>query len=450
VGRRGAVVLLAAIVASAAQAATAPPRFDTKVVARAAKDGFLSEIGIADVTGDGIPDIVGTRIDQTYDLHPLVVLAGDGRGGFKDVTTKVFDGPVPGTQHARQIVFADFNGDKRTDIYVADHGYDAPPFPGHPDTLVLSEAGGKLVDASRNLPQQSGFTHSAAAGDVNGDGAIDIYAGNLSSATSPAAEILLNDGSGRFALASDALPAFMTAQYTAPHVTREAFADVNSDGSQDLILASAGSLDSFTWGPSRVLLNDGHGHFSDLPNALPPKPYGDATEGLAVTPVELNGDGHIDLLIGYSRLGGPGERFYASRFIQVLINNGDGTFRDETASRLPQTVDNREEWPYAIRVGDLNRDGKPDIEVSLSAEQPNEHPPLYLNDGTGRFTPLAASAFRGGFPFAMIDVADANRDGRLDVVSATPNYGASTDELYAVSAQAAKPKPKPKKHGKHP
>ena len=49
------------------------------------------------------------------------------------------------------MVIADFNGDRVDDIFVADHGYDAYPFPGYQNTLVLSAPGGKLVDATDNL-----------------------------------------------------------------------------------------------------------------------------------------------------------------------------------------------------------------------------------------------------------------------------------------------------------
>ena len=56
--------------------------------------------------------------------------------------------------------------------------------------------GGKLSDASANLPAEYGFTHAAAAGDVNGDGAPDLYVGNICCGAPPG--ILINDGSGGF------------------------------------------------------------------------------------------------------------------------------------------------------------------------------------------------------------------------------------------------------------
>jgi hypothetical protein len=106
----------------AAGAAPSLPRFGSPTtVAQVPWDGYLDEIGVADVTGDGKPDIVGVKFfdGSATETHPLVVLAGDGKGGFKDVTKQVFVGAVPRTQHARHIVFADFNRDGRMDFFMS-------------------------------------------------------------------------------------------------------------------------------------------------------------------------------------------------------------------------------------------------------------------------------------------------------------------------------------------
>ncbi len=429
---------------AAAAAVTTPVFGATTHVASVPWNGYLTEIAVGDVTGDGKPDIVGARQDYTHGTLPLVILAGDGKGHFSDVTSTVFTGPVPGTQHARQIVLADFNGDHVDDIYVADHGYDGPPFAGWPDTLGLSQPGGKLVDASANLPAENGFTHSAAAADVNGDGATDVYVGNLGSANSEQPSILVNDGTGHFTRLAGALPDFMLGQYPSARFTRETIADVNGDGSPDLVLLSEGDANGITWGPSRVLLNDGHGHFHDLPNAMPAKPFGGGSEGLAIAAADLNRDGKVDVIAGYARLGSAGERFYVGRYLQILINNGDGTFRDETSTRLPQTVSgNTDEWPLAIRLADLNGDGAIDIGVSDSEENQSAVPAFYLNNGDGTFAPMPLAAA----PHPLMDIGDVNGDGRADIVSATTAGQAGADD-YGVNLQiaptVAKPKPKPK------
>ena len=382
--------------------------------------GGLSELETGDVNGDGLPDVVVTRLTYppAHMTFPIGILLGDGDGGFTD-GSRLWSGPAARTEHGRQILIADFNGDHRNDIFVADHGYDAEPFPGHPNTLALSTADGKLVDASGNMPPESGFSHSAAAADVNHDGSVDIYVGNLCCGDHTPPEILLNDGSGHFTRRLDLLPPELQDTSTRTY-TRTLFVDANSDGAPDLVLGASNQTPT-----SIVLLNDGTGRFRTVANALPPKPFGPSGILISLASFDINSDGRPDLLAGFQRADFSGRR------IQVLIGVGDGTFRDETSTRLP-TQDEGRGWPYALRVADVNGDSALDFAVSVY-QAPSEHGPLYLNDGTGVFhrTPLPAAS--QAFLFL-----DANRDGHPDLFNAFAG-GPGGQEHEEVQLQLARP-----------
>src|SRR6476620_9674852 len=92
----GVLLVGAAFVTALAAGAAIPvPRFGSPAtVARVPWDGYIDEIGVADVAGDVKPDIVGVKSfdGSANETHPVVVLAGDGTGGFKDVTKEVFVG----------------------------------------------------------------------------------------------------------------------------------------------------------------------------------------------------------------------------------------------------------------------------------------------------------------------------------------------------------------------
>jgi VCBS repeat protein len=135
--------------------------------------------------------------------------------------------------------------------------------------------------------------------------------------------------------------------------------------------------------------------------------------------------------MGYTK----NDPFYVGRWIQVLINNGDGTFRDETSTRLPQS-DNSGVWPYSIQVADVNHDGKPDIGVSLFPS-PSQAPPFYLNRGDGTFAPISRNTFLSPPP-QMFTLLDANRDGHLDVFGSTAAASGGPEEHYVVE-QLARP-----------
>ena len=380
-------------------------------------------IAVADFNGDGHQDILIARSStDAQHTFPVTVLLGDGTGKFTNGTSAVFEGDVPRTQVPRQIVVADFNGDHRPDVFIADTGDDHDPWPGYQNTLILSAPGGKLVDATANLPQVADYTHSAAAADVNGDGTTDLYLGNIGGLNNVPPEILLNDGTGHFTIAYGLLPAAQT-DLGLNTYTGSAFADVNGDGHPDLVLAGDDSTPQ-----SLVLLNDGSGHFSVLPGALPAKPFGPDAIGLDPTQVDINGDGYPDLVIGYTK----GNPFYVGRWIQVLINNGDGTFRDETATRLPQS-DNSDSWPVFFYPRDLEHNGRMGLGVQTNGDG-NLAPQLYLLGQNGDFQP-GRSVGVGVQAWTFID---PKGDGSNDIVGVTYN-GAVW--LWPELHQTSKPSP---------
>src|SRR5437763_14779770 len=133
--------------------------------------GFPSFFAVADFNADGREDALFTRTTYTgTQTFAVTVLAGDGGGNFADATSTVFSGPPPAVQVPRELVVADFNGDARPDVCIADHGQDAEPYGGFQNTLILSAAGGKLGDATAHLPPQSDCTHSSTAGDRHAEG----------------------------------------------------------------------------------------------------------------------------------------------------------------------------------------------------------------------------------------------------------------------------------------
>jgi hypothetical protein len=361
-------------------------------------------LAVADFNGDGRPDILAARsIYQSGQRFSLAVLVNRGDGTFTDQTSSVFEGEVPTTLEPRRLLVADFNGDGRPDVFIADEGQDVPPSLGYQNTLAISAPGGKLVDATANLPQRWDFSHAAAAADVNGDGSIDLFVGNLGRADS---SILLNDGTGHFHDEPDGIPAKL-ADPGQSIITSAVFADVNRDGFPDLIVGG-GSNGLYTTVPV-VLFNNGHGAFPAQSGKLP-LPPGGFNSPVDFKTADLNGDGFPDIVASYVKT--PGS---TGRWIQVLINNGDGTFKDETQARLPQTNTNGS-WIKEIQLVDLNNDGAPDIATAVVPNAPpwDEPPPFYLNDRRGYFSALPAGLGLGaGDTYNFID---ATGQGERDIV----------------------------------
>ena len=431
--RRGSKTAMAAVVSmlglmpAGVGAASSPlefgPRTEVFSITPGVAGGFLQELQHADLTGDGLDDLVLTHgMWQTEETFPITILVNGGRGDFVDETVALFDGPVPAPQAPRQTVLEDFNGDGRLDILVADTGLDGPPFPGYFSSLALSTADGRWRDASANLPRVKRFTHSATAGDVDGDGDADIVLGHLGA---PLA-LLLNDGTGQF---REAPASSLPSSATGGRWTRVALVDVVGGGAADLVLLG----DQFT-DRSILLENDGTGRFTEVPGALPAEPFDGHVSGTEIRPMDLDGHGGTDLVLAFTK----DDPFYQGRWLQLLVNDGDGTFTDETSSRLPQ-ADNVDPAPFGLEVGDLDGDGDRDLGVVLGSPFccPGAAwvPPVYLNDGSGHFTPAPPSTFVEP-PYGQLAFTDVDGDARLDLVSAW-QYAMRLPERVFVSIQGA-------------
>jgi hypothetical protein len=239
--------------------------------------------------------------------------------------------------------------------------------------------------------------------DVNGDGSPHLFVGNLGDANS---SILLNDGHGHFRDEPNGIPTD-PADPGRSIITSAVFADLNRDGFPDLVLGG-GSNGLYSTLPV-VLLNNGHGAFPSVSSTLPLPPYG-FNSPVDFQTTDLNGDGYPDIVASYVKT--PGS---TGRWIQILINKGDGTVRDETQSRLPQH-DNSAPWIKSIRLIDLNGDGALDLATAVVPNSPpwDEPPPFYLNDGRGNFIPLPPCLNAGaGDLYSFID---ASAHGESDLV----------------------------------
>ena len=349
----------------------------------------------ADFDDDGDDDMLlasgvwkGTAEDvSAIERQEGVILLNDG-----DFTFTVAEGDRPSTVHPREVLLADFNGDGHNDLFIADHGYDVDPYPGASNQLLLWTEQG-YDDATDRMPSDAGgFTHNAAAGDVDGDGDIDILVANSHSQTLGGVFVagpylLLNDGNANFTFNLSRLPdALETDNNRAPWAAD--IVDLDADGHEDLLIGlgrGAEETNSFIyWGSDS-------GEFHDDAATLLPTPEffaGLGSDGDIVSSAvhDLNDDGRLDILLG-------GYDTTLKRGIQVLVNSGHRDFSDETGRRLQGTAWSlRESWHQEHHFLDFNHDGNIDI-VPHQYDRSGANVLAWLNDGTGHYVALKSTEF---------------------------------------------------------
>lgn len=274
---------------------------------------FVDGFAFADFFGEGGYAAVVERAGYlTADLSTppngpstIFFLRKNDQGNWIDATSALLSNTTGCVGGSRKTLIADFNGDKRPDAFLVCFGYDAPPFPGEQQRILLSQPDGSYRNV--RLPF-SAVAHGGTAADLNGDGAIDVI---LTSTNSPGSRpfVLLNNGDGSFRRDDTRIPAEMNER---PIYSLELI-DVRNTGKPDLFVGAVpvGSgdpaYDPYTY-PNAWLQNDGSGNFSratriDLPNSvIADSPQG-RTYSLALDFVYANGHLYMSQVVdGYTRM----------------------------------------------------------------------------------------------------------------------------------------------------
>lgn len=344
-------------------------------------NAHILDVVLADVNGDGHLDAI-----LAVEKAPNRLYLNDGSGKF-NWKKDVFLAAAYDTEHVR---IGDFDKDGYLDvIFVAEDDRNHEFYLGNGD--------GTFREVSDRLPAKS-EANGLDIGDVNGDGLLDIIVGNTG--PTPQSFLWLNNPEkpGHFIdYTKEGLPALRWETQSAK------LADLNNDGILDLITGNEVP-------PNRLFFNDGKGHFTEQPERLELKVPLHTREVLTF---DANGDKHPDIL--FLNLTSNGGAFEKDPTARLLINDGKGNFKDETAKRIPKQAYST----YAGAVVDFNHDGHPDLIFSAIKTPPFEAMQVQAlqNDGKGNFKLVTKEVIPGvtvGRSWG-IAVGDVNGDGIPDL-----------------------------------
>jgi hypothetical protein len=331
-------------------------------------------VALGDVNGDGRLDLAVTDFFSS----DLVILLGNGSGGFIQAPGS----PLATGSQPASVSGSDLNGDGKLDLVVAN-------FNSNSVTILLGKTcptGGCFALSfaqPSNSPVATGTgPFSLVIADLNGDGKLDQAVANYSSSD---VTILLGNGSGGWSQAAGSPVAVGNTPVSV------AAGDWNGDGKLDLAVANYNSANV------TILLGNGSGGFSQASGS--PISAGSGPRSLAVG--DVNGDGRLDVVVAN----------YFSNNVMIFLGSGTGGFSQ--ASGSPVTVGTK---PASIAIGDVNGDGKLDVAV---ANFESNDVSVLLGNGTGGFSQASGSPVAVGAGPETIAIGDMNKDGRLDLATAS-------------------------------
>ncbi len=303
----------------------------------AARTYILDSIGfgvaLLDYDRDGWLDIYLVN-GSTYEAEtgqapaPKAALFHNNHDGtFTDVTEKA---GVANERWGTGAVAADYDNDGWPDLYVSNYGKSRLYHNNHDGTFTdVAEKAGVTFD---------GWATGATWGDYDGDGLLDLY-----------------------------VPGYVHFDFA--DLAKKAPANCTFRGMK--VMCGPRGL---AGEPDKLYRNNGNGTFTDVTVKAGVQDKG-KYYGLASLFIDVNDDGRPDLLVAND-----------STPNYLYINNGDGTFADESlASGYALNGEGRETASMGIAAGDLFHTGRIDL---FNTTFSDDQKPLYRNDGKGSFTDI--------------------------------------------------------------
>lgn len=288
-----------------------------------------NDVAIADMNGDGNPDLVIANHQTPY----ITVLLGDGNGGFKPSAHSPF--ATKSYPHPHGVVVGDFTTDGRPAVVTDSWG-------NRQILLIQTDGKGNLILPGMFFPADLHTDSGVRAADFNNDGHLDVVTASQDTNT---IGLLLGDGKGGFRKAPGSpFPAGSTPWMFA-------IGDVNGDGNPDVVVIPSEQhiRDASKLGVT-ILLGDGKGGLTTMLGSPFSLAGCEGPDGIAVG--DIRGSALHDIVVSCAQ----NDKLF------FLLRTKDGTF-----NVFSRSVPTGWGWP-GLALADLTGNGKDDVIVSNNTQ----------------------------------------------------------------------------------
>lgn len=280
-----------------------------------------------------------------YNQHNMAYI-NDGTGTF----TQVPEGSwVTSGGFSETAAFGDYDQDGLVDLYVTNSA-------GTSKNFMYRNMGNRVMQAVTTgaMVTDANASRNVSWTDIDSDGDLDVFVTNENAEKD---QLYRNDGDGVFEKLTDLV--ITTDQL---NTMSSSWGDIDNDGDLDLFLATEGSK-------NQLFRNDGHFQFTQI---LTTDISDRVTRSFSSAFADIDNDGDLDLFVTNAFLSG-------TRLKNLLyLNDGAGHMTEVTEG--PVVTDSG--WSYGCAFGDYDNDGFQDLAVATTrfgnADEPDY---LYHNNG---------------------------------------------------------------------